>query len=237
MQIEATAEEIPEKGTKLYDELWQEYLESVPAGSNVKVSRAEKLERRRQYNRQPEVRNKRRQYERRPEVRFNRWLKNRDPSVKAKRQQYSQLDGVKKRRKTVANRRRQAATVALELLKNGLACDTTKKTYKMISNFIIEDDTQVVYTNRWGEFIRVQIDSEHPFDPENPYWDPSNHTHLAKSFDNLVEHFIGSDKDQKNNIIKIEKSNDHDGDSTDSDSDSNNGQCDDPEHNSTNNHE
>lgn len=171
-----------------YEQLWQDYLQSVPAGSNMKVARSDKLERRRAYNKRPDVKEKRREYERRPNVRLKRWMKNSIPEIKERRKMYAKSPDVKSRRKIVASRRRQASAVALELLKKGL-WDQEGKHYAMQKNFIIEDQKNVLFSNRWAGTIKVPLPEGVPFNPEDPIYDPKKHVDYTKNIKDLIESF------------------------------------------------
>jgi hemin uptake protein HemP len=179
---------------KLYENEWFEYTHTVPAGSNLKMTRDEKLARRKKYNQSPQVKQRRREYERTPD------------EIKQKRKIYAQQPEVRKRRKIVSTRRRQASAVLLGLGKNTLY-DHDGHSYEVKKNFVIKDGKYVLYTNRWSDTIHVPIPENSEFDPEQEYYDPKNHVDYQKSMNDLIETYKEKHGDELSENVRRTRSN------------------------------
>lgn len=150
-----------------------EFMKTIPAGSRMRVTREEKRNTKREYNKRPEVKAKRRAYDQRPHVKLKRWVKNHTPDVIQKRKEYSSRDDVKMRRYIVTQRRRQLAGDCVKLLSDSHLYTPDGHVYHVEHKRLIKTPKTggkrvVVHKPKNGrkEWEEIPIEPESPLDAE-----------------------------------------------------------------------
>jgi len=139
-------------------------------------------------------------YERRPEVRLKRYIKNKDPDYISKRTEYSLQPGVKQRRKTLNQRRRQLCTILINMVKNGLMYDDEGNIYLTEAGRLIKKGNKIVKCDKLGNVHCIEFDTR--IDLEKEELDEPIMTEEDEKFKELLEKYkkgeIQVTKKQKN---------------------------------------